>query len=58
MDKKTQKYICPTCNWIYDPELGSPENDIPAGTPFEDLPEDFVCPICGVSKELFDEYND
>jgi rubredoxin len=47
------KYACEYCDYIYDPELGDPENDIEPGTPFEDLPDDWVCPDCGVGKEEF-----
>ena len=42
------KYICTVCDYVYDPELGDPENGIEPGTSFEDLPEDWVCPLCGV----------
>ena len=45
------KYICTVCEYIYDPELGDPENGIAPGTSFEDLPDDWVCPLCGVGKE-------
>lgn len=48
-----QKFICEPCGYIYDPVLGDSDSGIPAGTPFEELPEDWVCPICGVGKELF-----
>ena len=47
------KYVCDVCGWVYDPEQGYPEGDIAPGTAFEDLPEDFVCPLCGVGKEDF-----
>ena len=47
------KYVCNVCGWTYDEELGAPEEGIAAGTKFEDLPEDFVCPLCGVGKEDF-----
>mgnify|MGYP000192267919 CR=1 FL=1 len=50
-----KKYKCQVCGYIYDPENGDPESDIPAGTPFEDLPEDWVCPLCGVGKDQFVE---
>ena len=50
-----RKYICTNCGYIYDPEAGDPENGIPPGTPFEDLPDDWVCPVCYVSKDRFDE---
>ena len=45
------KYICTVCDYVYDPEMGDPENGIEPGTSFEDLPEDWVCPLCGVGKE-------
>jgi rubredoxin-NAD+ reductase len=47
------KYVCDICGWVYDEEKGSPENGIPAGTKFSDLPEDFICPLCGVGKDDF-----
>jgi rubredoxin-NAD+ reductase len=47
------KYICEVCNWIYDEELGNPDNGIAPGTKFEDLPDDFECPLCFVGKEEF-----
>ena len=47
------KYICEVCNWIYDEELGDPDNGIASGTKFEDLPDDFECPLCFVGKEEF-----
>lgn len=49
------KYVCNVCGYVYDPELGEPDNDIQPGTSFEELPEDYVCPLCGVSKEDFSE---
>ena len=50
-----KKYVCNVCGWVYDEEIGDPDNNIPAGTAFEDLPDDFVCPLCGVGKEDFSE---
>lgn len=47
------KYICDACGWLYDPERGDSEGGIPQGTPFEELPDDWVCPLCGVGKEMF-----
>ncbi|NQU05805.1 MAG: rubredoxin [Calditrichaeota bacterium] len=47
-------YICSVCGYIYDPELGIPENGIKPGTLFEDLPDDWVCPICGAEKDAFE----
>ncbi len=49
----SMKYVCDICGWVYDEEKGSPENGIAPGTAFDDLPEDFVCPICGVGKDQF-----
>ncbi len=50
---KVQEYQCEVCGWIYNPELGDPDNGIPPGTPFEDLPEDWTCPLCGANKAQF-----
>ncbi|MCR5610581.1 MAG: rubredoxin [Clostridiales bacterium] len=47
------KYVCEACGWVYDEELGDPENGIAPGTKFEDLPDDFACPLCGVGKDMF-----
>ena len=47
------KYVCDVCAWEYDEELGDPENGIAPGTKFEDLPDDFVCPLCGADKSSF-----
>jgi rubredoxin len=47
------KYLCDACGYIYDPEVGDPDAGIAPGTKFEDIPEDWVCPLCGVSKEGF-----
>lgn len=52
-EKVMAKYICDACGYVYDPEVGDPENNIPAGTPFEELPEDYTCPLCGVDKSMF-----
>lgn len=48
-----QKYRCEVCDWIYDPEVGDPEGGIAPGTLFEDIPDDWVCPLCGVGKDEF-----
>ena len=50
---KMAKYECIVCGYIYDPELGDPDSDIPPGTPFEELPDDWECPVCGVTKSEF-----
>ena len=48
------KYVCLTCGYVYDEEVGDPALGIAPGTKFEDLPEDFVCPWCGVDKDQFE----
>ena len=48
-----QKYECGPCGYIYDPELGDPDNGVAPGTPFENLPDDWSCPICFADKEEF-----
>lgn len=48
------KYVCTVCGWIYDPAVGDPENGIAPGTSFADLPEDWLCPECGVGKDMFE----
>jgi len=48
-----QKWECTVCGWIYDPAKGDPSQGIKPGTPFEDLPEDWVCPECGAPKDMF-----
>lgn len=50
-----QKYLCTACGYVYDPEVGDPDAGIAPGTSFEDLPDDWVCPLCGVGKELFEK---
>ena len=48
-----KKYVCDVCGYVYDPEKGIPEDGIEPGTAFEDLPEDWVCPVCGAAKDQF-----
>jgi rubredoxin len=48
-----KKYQCQVCGYIYDPAEGDPEANIPPNTPFENLPADWVCPICGATKDQF-----
>ncbi|HEY9618374.1 MAG TPA: rubredoxin [Microcoleaceae cyanobacterium] len=48
------QYICTVCGYVYDPEAGDQENDILAGTPFEDVPDDWVCPVCQADKSQFE----
>ena len=47
------KYVCNICGYIYDPAEGAPDNGVPAGTEWDAVPDDFVCPLCGVSKDNF-----
>jgi len=49
------KYICMVCSYIYDPQVGDPVGGIAAGTSFENLPDDWVCPECGVGKDNFEK---
>jgi len=53
---KMTKYKCTVCSYIYDPELGDPDGGIEPGTPFEDIPDDWVCPVCGASKDQFEKF--
>ncbi len=53
-----KKYACEVCGWEYDPAMGDPDNGIAPGTDFEELPDDFVCPLCGVGKDMFSEVID
>ena len=52
---KAPKYRCPVCGYIYDPELGDPDGGIKPGTPFEEIPDDWVCPVCGAAKSDFEK---
>jgi len=54
MDPKTQQYRCTVCGYIYDPAKGDSGGGIEPGTAFEDIPEDWVCPVCGVGKDKFE----
>ena len=49
------KYRCTVCGWIYDPELGDPDGGVAPGTPFEQVPDDWVCPVCGAAKSAFEK---
>lgn len=53
VELKMKKYVCEPCGYVYDPEIGDPDSGIEPGTAFEDIPEDWVCPICGVGKDMF-----
>jgi len=52
---KAEKYECSVCGFLYDPAVGDPEHGIPAGTPFDELPADWVCPLCGAGKDMFNQ---
>ncbi|AEC52520.1 rubredoxin [Pyrococcus sp. NA2] len=49
------KWKCTICGYIYDEDEGDPDSGIPPGTKFEDLPEDWVCPLCGAPKDMFEK---
>jgi rubredoxin len=49
-----QKWECIVCGWIYDPEVGDPDGGIAAGTPFDEIPDDWECPECGATKDMFE----
>ncbi|MBM3146365.1 MAG: rubredoxin [Actinobacteria bacterium] len=51
-----QRWICTVCDYIYDPEVGDPDNGVDPGTAWDDLPDDWVCPDCGVEKDMFEPY--
>ncbi|MBO4738188.1 MAG: rubredoxin [Bacteroidales bacterium] len=47
------KYVCSVCGYVYDPAVGDPDSGIAPGTPFEEIPDDWTCPLCGVGKSDF-----
>jgi rubredoxin len=49
------KYVCSVCGYVYDPAVGDPDNGVKAGTAFEKLPGDWVCPVCGAGKDQFEK---
>lgn len=49
------KYVCQVCGYIYDPAVGDPDSGIEPGTPFNDLPDDWTCPVCGATKDDFEK---
>jgi rubredoxin len=49
------KYVCTVCGYVYDPEQGDPDNGVAPGTKFEDVPDDWECPVCGASKDDFEK---
>lgn len=50
-----ERWICTICQYVYDPAVGDPDRDIPPGTPFESLPDDWACPLCGAGKDVFEK---
>lgn len=50
-----EKWVCTVCGYVYDPELGDPDNGVEPGTPFEEIGDDWVCPDCGVEKDMFEK---
>ena len=48
------RYVCSICGYVYDPAEGDPDSGVPPGTSFDDVPADWVCPVCGASKENFE----
>ena len=54
----TTKWVCESCGYIYDPEEGDPDGGIPAGTAFEEVPDDWFCPVCGARKKDFEPMED
>jgi rubredoxin len=53
-----QKWRCTICDYVYDPEVGDPDNGVEPGTAFDDIPDDWVCPDCGVEKDMFEPYDE
>jgi len=53
--EEMEKYRCTVCGYIYDPAVGDPEHNIAAGTAFDKLPADWICPECGVGKDMFEK---
>jgi len=49
-----QKYVCSICGYVYDPVVGDPDSGPAAGTMFDEIPDDWVCPVCGVTKDMFE----
>ena len=49
-----QKYVCAVCGYVYDPAVGDPDGGVASGTPFDKVPDDWVCPVCGAGKDSFE----
>ena len=54
-EQKMDRYVCTVCGYVYDPEAGDPDHGVAPGTPWEALPEDWVCPVCGLGKDVFEK---
>ncbi len=54
-EREMEKWKCKICGYIYDPEKGDPDGNIPPNTLFDKLPEDWVCPVCGAPKDMFEK---
>jgi rubredoxin len=52
---RMDRYVCSVCGYVYDPAEGDPDNGIEPGTKFEDLPDDWTCPVCGAEKDQFEK---
>lgn len=50
-----ETWICTICQYVYDPAVGDPDHGVPAGTPFEAIPDDWTCPLCGAGKDAFEK---
>jgi rubredoxin len=50
-----ERWTCTICQYVYDPELGDPDNGVAAGTSFENVPDSWVCPLCGAGKDVFEK---
>ena len=48
-----KKYVCDVCGYVYDPAVGDPDSGIAPGTPFEEIPDSWSCPLCGIGKDSF-----
>lgn len=55
-DFSMKKYICSLCGYVYDEALGDPDSGLAPGTTFDQIPEDWSCPDCGVTKDMFEPY--
>ena len=58
MSSTTKRYICPPCGYIYDPAIGDPDGGIAPGTAFADIPDTWVCPVCGLDKSIMVPYEE